>query len=681
MARDPYKYFRGEARDLLDQMSASALTLEKGVTSPERVAQLLRLAHTLKGAARVVKERAIADEAHAVEGVLQPYREGGGWVTTGDVETILARLDAIGGRLAHLGAPKEPAAETRNVAPDEPTRLVRADVAEIDNLLDSLLEAHLQLAALKRSLATVTRARHLADLIAGQLAAPKTRDAGRGSLVQRPLALTEELQALFRPFEKQLTSTVLSVDRELTQACNTAERLRLVPAGVLFTALERVVRDASMELKKRVTFEGLGGTVRLDSHVLGVLESALVQVVRNAVAHGIEPEAARSASGKSREGRVVVEVVQEGQSVVFRCRDDGRGVDLGAVRTAAARQGWPASELDALGPNELMGLLLAGGISTAQTVTDLSGRGIGLDIVREAAARLGGAVTVHTESGRGTKLEIAVPLSLAAVESLILEDGGVTATIPIAAVLQTLRLTPEQFTRTPEGDTVLYGGKVVPFVSLACALGTTASSVTSEGPCSAIVVRGALGIAAIGVNRLLGCANVLCRSLPALAPASSIAAGISLDAEGTPRIALDAEALIAAARTTRITRLDDAPLRRPVLVVDDSLTTRMLEQSILESAGFEVELATSGEEGLEKAQQKPYALFLVDVEMPGMDGFTFIERARADPRLKSIPAILVTSRSSPVDVERGREVGARGYVIKSEFNQDALLESIRQLVH
>jgi two-component system chemotaxis sensor kinase CheA len=194
-----------------------------------------------------------------------------------------------------------------------------------------------------------------------------------------------------------------------------------------------------------------------------------------------------------------------------------------------------------------------------------------------------------------------------------------------------------------------------------------------------VVIEGANALAAVGVERLRGTQNLILRPLPAFTPSDPIVAGASLDAEGHPQLVLDPQGLVEhVCRAGTALAATPSP-RAPILVIDDSLTTRMLEQSILESAGYEVDLATSGEEGLERARSRRYALFLVDVEMPGMDGFTFIERTRGDPILRDIPAILVTSRASPEDRQRGQSVGARAYIVKGEFDQSELLDKIRLL--
>jgi len=186
---------------------------------------------------------------------------------------------------------------------------------------------------------------------------------------------------------------------------------------------------------------------------------------------------------------------------------------------------------------------------------------------------------------------------------------------------------------------------------------------------------------AVGVDRFLGTSSIVMRSLPAAVAADPIVAGASLDAEGNPQLVLDPIELVALAERGRGSALGGTPPRpAPILVIDDSLTTRMLEKSILESAGYEVEIAVSAEEALAKACDGRYSLFLVDVEMPGMDGFEFVETTRADPTLRSIPAILVTSRNAPEDRRRGEQAGARAYIVKGEFDQGKLLQTIRALI-
>jgi two-component system chemotaxis sensor kinase CheA len=411
-----------------------------------------------------------------------------------------------------------------------------------------------------------------------------------------------------------------------------------------------------------------------------VVQSALVQTVRNAVAHGIETPAEREIAGKPAEGRVWLGVRRRGYQAIFVCRDDGRGVDLEAVRLAVERKGLLSADAAKLGTEELLRHLLGGGISTSAAVTQIAGRGIGLDVVREAVARLRGEVSIRTDKGLGTTVEIAVPVSLAAVDALIVEAGGRTVAIPLDAVKGTLRVAVDDLVQSAQGVSILFGGNVIPFAPLERALRRGTPTRGAARSWSAVVIEGANARAAVGVERLRGTQNLILRPLPDCTPGDPIVAGASLDAEGHPQLVLDPQGLVEHVGRTG-TALAAVPLpRAPILVIDDSLTTRMLEQSILESAGYEVDLATSGEEGLDRARKRRYALFLVDVEMPGMDGFTFIERTLEDPILRDIPAVLVTSRASPEDRERGRSAGARAYIVKGEFDQSELLEQIRILV-
>jgi two-component system chemotaxis sensor kinase CheA len=324
--------------------------------------------------------------------------------------------------------------------------------------------------------------------------------------------------------------------------------------------------------------------------------------------------------------------------------------------------------------------LLQGGISTSAAVTEVSGRGVGLDVVRETAERLGGKATIQTKHNEGTVLEIVVPMSLSSLDALVVEAAGQTAAIPLDAVRRTLRLAQADVMRTAEGDAILVDGNVVPFVPLARWFRHTTESARGPRAWSAVVVESHGVLAAVGVDRLVGTENVVLRPLPAFMPADPAVAGASLDAEGNPRMVLEPDGLVAEAGRIEATTAVALPVRAPILVIDDSLTTRMLEQSILESAGYEVDVATSGEEGFEKARRRRYALFLVDVEMPGMDGFTFIEQSRADPALREIPAILVTSRASREDRDRGALVGASAYIVKGDFDQSDLLDRIRKLL-
>ncbi len=681
MTKDPYKYFRIEARELLEGMTQGVLELEHGSAGPDRVASLLRLAHTLKGASRVVKQPAIAELAHSMESVLAPHRNGPSAVPKESVGELLRLADGIAASLAALGSPTERGvAAPARASSEEVFETVRVEVEEVNAVLDNLSEGSVRLTAIRQEAKGIERARQLARLMIEQVHSRGTNTEGTWSPKVR--GLVEELSTCLERLDRGLVDNIGQAERELAQARERANHLRLLAAATIFPALARAARDAAQALGKRVEFDAAGGDIRLDAHVLLVLRDALLHLVSNAVAHGIEGEEARVAAGKPGAGRVEIRVERHGGNVAFICRDDGGGIDVEAIRRAGVLRGvLSAARAESLGLNDAIELILRGGVSTTGTVTEVSGRGIGLDAVRAAAARVKGGVTIETVPGRGTTVQLRVPVSLTSVPALNVESAGFVAAIPLDSVRQTLLVADEEIARSGLKKSIAYEGRMIPFLPLSQALYPQNAVAERRQRWSTVLVSSGPALVAVGVDRLLGVGTALVCRLPAVAAAEPVVAGASLDAEGNPRLVLDAAGLAEAGNRSHA----PAPglseeAGPPILVIDDSLTTRMLEQSILESAGHAVELATSAEEALEKAAARRYSLFLVDVEMPGMDGFEFVARTRADPVLRKVPAILVTSRNSTEDRQRGEEAGAYAYIVKSEFDQGYLLQTIRRLV-
>ena len=723
MARDPYKYFRIEARELLDALVQGTLQLEQAAAPPV-LARLLRQAHTLKGAARIVKESLIADLAHHLEDVLTPHRETGGPLPAADANAVLADLDGVAARLAALDPtapvtpptapataptapatppaapatppaappatppphvqPQAPAAPQPSATPparspaDEPTPTFRVETEEVDALLRGVHETGVQLGAIRRGLGAIERARELAGLLREHL----TRAADDPAVaLTRVGAVVDTLYADLERAQRGVAVDVERAEGELAELRDVAQRLRLVPARTIFSSLARTVRDAADGLGRRVEFTASGGDERLDAGTLAAVRDALAHAARNAVVHGVEPPAVRAAQGKPTTASVRVTVERRRDRVAFTCADDGRGVDVPAVRAAAVARGLvPAHAAEAMTDADVLTLLRAGGVSTAAELSELAGRGIGMDVVRATAERLRGRLTLRSEPGRGAAIELEVPVSLAALAGLVVSAGGEPATIPLAAVRRTARVVPADISRSSDGDAIVHDGELVPFAPLAPLL--RRKPAPGERPAElAVIVRAGGRTAAIAVDRLLGAANVVLHALPATLAADPVVAGASLDAEGNPQLVLDPDGLVAAAVARRGTA-PAPPARRPapVLVVDDSLTTRMLEQAILEAAGYEVDLAVSAEDALELARRRRYGLFIVDVEMPGMNGFEFTARTRADPQLRDTPVILVTSLASPDDRRRGQDAGAGAYIVKGEFDQRQLLQTIRRLL-
>jgi len=617
---DPFKYFRVEAHELVGELAKGLAELETRADAA-LVAKLLRFAHTLKGAARIVRHKELAELSHSLETVLDPLREA---PVVGRSQLALALLDQMSAHVRAMSAAPEPAPATTAAEPTpEPPPPARLESTAIDDALGGLASVHGLLAQL------------------------------RG--VSDPGGLARGLDR---------------IERELVEVRRDIEHLRLSAIGSLYAALERTARDAAALAGKRVRFVLEGADVRVDGPVVTALHGALVQLVRNAVVHGIEPAAVRTAAGKPAEGRVTITAHARGRTISIACRDDGGGLDVGAIRDAVRKRGGDPGALDAARAFEL---LLGGGISTATQVTELAGRGIGLELVHTAVAALGGEVAVETGAA-GTMITLIAPVAVTAVSVIDVALADRVVAIPQAAVRRVVRVQPHDIVQASDGASMCIDDVMVPVAPLGALFGTTSDRATT-----AVVLDGA----AFFVDRTIGVTEVMVRTPPASAAAliDPIVWGMALDGDGVPYPVVDARELVAAVgRARRV--LPAAPARlRPILVVDDSLTTRMLEQSILESAGYTVELAVSAEDALGKLETGDYAMMLVDVEMPGMDGFSLVAELRARPALAHLPAVLVTSRDAQADRDRGRAVGAQGYIVKGRFDQGELLGLIHRLVH
>ncbi len=381
--------------------------------------RILRLAHTLKGASRVVKQPEIAELAHAIEDAFAPYREQPEAVPPERVNQALGLLDTISTRVSSLDLPVVTAtAEAARPVAEEFFETVRVEIAEADKLLDSVSEASVQLTALRREAGSLDRTRKLAGNLRECLELRASGNAlAPASDPVKARALAEELCSHLEHLERNVTTRTGQVAAEFAQVRDAANRLRLLPAKTVFASLERAVRDAAQSLRKEVTFTLFGGEIRLDAHVLAALRDALLHVVRN-----VERRANRAA---------------------FICRDDGCGIDVEAVRRVAVLRGL-ASVQDAasMSMEEVVRIMMKGGVSTSNAVDEVSGRGIGLDVVRETVTRLKGEVTIRSDHGQGTTVEICVPVSLSSLAALEVDASGTVAAFSLDAVRE-IKLIPD----------------------------------------------------------------------------------------------------------------------------------------------------------------------------------------------------------------------------------------------
>ncbi|MGA9113876.1 MAG: response regulator, partial [Candidatus Dormiibacterota bacterium] len=470
--------------------------------------------------------------------------------------------------------------------------------------------------------------------------------------------------------------------RSLNELQELALRARMIPVMSLAPRLRRAVRDLARESGKEVRFETRGEDAEIDRGVLERLADPLLHLVRNAVDHGIESPNERRLRGKPMEGIVRLHAMQLGSEVVIAVSDDGRGIDVAKVREAAGSTDHSAMEMD---DEAALYLIFRSGLSTATRVTGVSGRGVGLDAVRASLNAVRGRIEVRSDPGLGTEFRIAVPITMATLRCLVINSAGQAYAIPLHSVRGVL---PPQPSATVGGRAMtMVEGRPVPISSLASVLGTGNGV---EGP--AVVVAGLTRSHAFKVDDLVDQRDVVVKGLGELVPRLPAVAGAGVQPDGSILLVLEAAGLIERAR-----RMDsgdrsqeaaeggrrEAPVARraaSILVVDDALTVRELQRSIFENAGYRVAVATNGEEALTLISEERPDLVLTDVQMPRMDGFQLTEAIRAQPALASVPVIILTSRGSDEDRRRGLECGADGYIVKSGFDQSALLSAVEHLL-
>jgi two-component system chemotaxis sensor kinase CheA len=637
--------FREEADERLDRLVATLLAIDAGETPANATDVVFRDVHSLKGGAGLVGLDELRTIAHAVEELLGELRAAERPIPTAMAGPLLGVVDAMrraaAGEvgvadlaLAELpalapgddGGARSVAAEA---APGTPSgqlgQSVRVAVAKVDRVLDTVGGAVLQQRAL------------------GHLLGPAP-DERVGEALDQGQTLLDELQ-------------------------EAALELRALPLSAIASAFPRFVRDLAVAEGKEVDLSLRGVETQLDRTVLDGLSDMLVHVLRNAIAHGIEPPAERLAAGKPARGRIELRAEQRGGRVAIEISDDGRGVP--AELLAQAEQHGSLAEL-----------LARPGFSTAAEVTGVAGRGVGLDAVKAHVESLGGSVEARSEPGRGTAITLLLPLTLAILHVLLVERLGQPFGVPIDNVAEVVAV----------GETLVLGGRAalelngapVPLGDLAAALGAAGEP---SSRAVALVVEHAGTTVALACDRLLGEEDVIVQRLgPLLGDVPGYLGGAIL---GDGRIALIVDPAVVVTRTaaqgaapaSRTTIEQAAEQARTVLVVDDQFTVRELQRSILEAAGYRVATAIDGRDALQRlAAPADIDLVVTDLEMPEVDGLELLRRIRERPDLASLPVVVVTSLAGDEDRRRGLEAGADAYVTKDRFDQRALLGTVEQLI-
>jgi two-component system, chemotaxis family, sensor kinase CheA len=456
--------------------------------------------------------------------------------------------------------------------------------------------------------------------------------------------------------------------------------LRMVPAALVLEPLRRTVREVAGRLGKEVHLELFGVDVRLDRRVVDELRDPLQHLVRNAVDHGVESAEVRRAAGKPAVGRVTVRVEPRGSRVAFVIEDDGGGLDVDAIRASALRKGILGAEAaQRLSDADAARLVFRQGLSTAKRVTEISGRGVGLDVVQDCLTRLQGSVDVSFQTGRGTRFELELPLTLAATAAILFRIGREVAALPSDTVERVLLLSQGDIGTVAGRPMVKVGDEQVPFASVAQILGLAPGESRRKAQ-PALVLAMAGQRVAVAVDDVLGQQDVVVSSLGSRAAKVTHLAGASALDDGRVVGVLAAGEIFRRAQPAGTTARAEGPQRTKIIVADDSLTTRAAMKALLEIAGYAVLPAADGEEALGLLREPGVRLVVSDVQMPRLDGLGLTRRVKADPRTRSLPVILVTSLDSAEDRVAGLEAGADGYLVKREVERGKLLELVRQLL-
>ncbi len=718
--------FLEECQERVEGLAERLVELERAPDDKELVSAIFRDLHTLKGSSAFVGLKRMTRLAHAAEDLVGHIREGRRVADRGVIDALLGSLDAlsqitqaasargdidvdIDPALALLsGLPSDPAGASAGggrpaaAISRKPTagaerktnvrhQTLRIDFEKLDllmNLVGELIIAKGRLSMGMSGLGSLGRElgdqRQSARSLAGRVTA-------RSGAV-RSEGLWTELGRIHRVFE-QLSGDLDSASQQLDfvagELRDQVMKLRMVPIGRSWSKYHRTVREIALKLGKQVRLELEGEDTELDKVLVEQLDDPLLHLVRNAIDHGVEGPDVRMAAGKEAEGRVTLSAFHRGNQIVIRIADDGAGINVARVREKAVEKGiLDADDAKELADKDIFDLIFRAGFSTAGRVSDLSGRGVGMDVVRETISRLKGTVAVDSTVGGGSSFEIRLPLTLAIVHVLLVRVGGQAYAIPLDLVERTVSALPESIRRATNRELLHEGGQEIPLIRLhdLIGVGGTPGRMTKEQPVVLVDVAGHRY--ALACDGLLGRQEIVIKSLGTLLHRVPGASGATLVGERCVLI-LDIPTLVAMAisgrggphvpRGTDDEGADGGGDAPRILVVEDSDTVREAMRRILVDAGYDVVTAADGAAGLAAAEGSAFDLISTDVVMPKMDGYELTRKLRQNPQYRDVPIVMVTSKEDRIDQIRGFDAGVDAYLTKPADATEVLRAIRREL--
>lgn len=647
-----------ELADRIPALNQALIALERAPADAATLREIKRLVHVVKGASRSAGLLDVEAASHELETLLGTVPDGDAVPAT-SIEAGIKFVDLLEKARRKLrGEPEDPDAGTTDHA--ETSMRVSAD--DLDLLSSSSAGV---LVARQRFLEPVAALGDLRSML--ETATRRRLSPGEISAASRTVAR----------LQRELSGGIVDLDRAAGLVEEQVRRLRLRSIGDASQGCDRIVRDAAASMGKQADLTVRGSDLRIDRAQVDVLRDVLVQLVRNAAVHGIETPEQRRATGKPARGLIQIDASANGDMVQVVVSDDGRGLDLTAISERAARQGLRVESAADVGR-----AIFSSGLSTASSVTELAGRGVGLDVAKQRIEALHGSIAVATEPGVSTTFTIELPTTVATLHALVVETDGVAYALPAANVERAVTIRRSEVQYADGRSLANVVGQWVPVAALTAVLGGTPRAGRSDRALAVVLVQGRrravilvdqiLGISELAIGRL-GPRVVRLRHVTGQARLGTGALAIVLGVTDVIDDVIHTAAEIPASPR--------APARRRrVLVVDDSATTRALEVNILRSAGYEVISAVDGADALRQLAGQMVDLVVSDVDMPTLDGFGLAQAIRTSERLSAVPVILVTARGTDEDRARGLRAGANAYLVKSSFDQTVLLQAIERLL-
>jgi two-component system, chemotaxis family, sensor histidine kinase and response regulator WspE len=719
--------FRMEVQNQTQALTKGLLALERDPAAAEPLQACMRAAHSLKGAARIVGLDSGVGIAHAMEELFVAAQQQRQPLGRARVDGLLQGVDLLE-RMAHLpeaelalwanpehgeavnyqrmllalpAADDEQAATQDAAAPvverQEPgERVLRLAAENVERLLGLASESLVESRGLKPFANEMLRLKRL------QQAAGRSVDALRqalGPLVADPGAqqALQALQAQLAQGQQVMAQQLLDLEMLDRRAGDLSRRLydealacRMRPFADGVQAFPRLVRDVARSLGKEARLDIVGEATTVDRDMLERLEAPLGHLLRNAVDHGIEAPAERRRAGKPDEGVVRLEARHSGGLLQISVADDGAGIDLDTLRVSIVARRLATEDVAArLSDGELREFLFLPGFSLRETVTEISGRGVGLDVVQDMVRQVRGSVRVSSERGRGTRFQLQLPLTLSVIRALLVQIGGEAYAFPLNRIVRTLRLARRDIAQLEGRQHFALEGRRVGLVGAHQVLDSEAATLPAED--LAVVVIGDHGGAyGLVVDRFLGERELVVQPLDErLGKVKDVSAGAVAD-DGTVVLILDiddllrsVDKLVSEGQLSQVRDAvsgADAGARKRVLVVDDSLTVRELQRKLLDTRGYRVEIAVDGMEGWNAVRTSQFDLVVTDIDMPRLDGIELVRLIRNDPHLKGLPVMIVSYKDREADRQRGLDAGADYYLAKGSFHDETLLQAVADLI-